>query len=70
MQSEVAVWENKFRNLAAVSELKAKVTSLKHEMAWAEVAQKEKVCLFVCFLYFCSKMINPVFFTLELWWCS
>ncbi|BFY99906.1 hypothetical protein BsWGS_02945 [Bradybaena similaris] len=42
MNNEVAVWENKFRNLAAVSELKAKVRSLKHEMAWAEVAQKEK----------------------------
>ncbi|CAG5135892.1 unnamed protein product, partial [Candidula unifasciata] len=42
MRSEVAAWENKFRNLAAVSELKAKVRTLKHEMAWAEVAQMER----------------------------
>ncbi|RUS90138.1 hypothetical protein EGW08_002105 [Elysia chlorotica] len=42
MNKEVKVWQSKFKNLAALSELKVKVTKLKNEMAWALVVQKER----------------------------
>ncbi|GFR92013.1 structural maintenance of chromosomes protein 6 [Elysia marginata] len=42
MRKEVKVWQSKFKNLAALSELKIKVTKLKNEMAWALVAERER----------------------------
>ena len=43
LKEEVLRWEEKFKNLGTVTDLKEKVTALKHEMAWAFVAEKEKV---------------------------
>ena len=36
-------WEDKFKNLGTIDDLKQKVKALKHEMAWAFVVEKEKV---------------------------
>ncbi|GFN77299.1 structural maintenance of chromosomes protein 6, partial [Plakobranchus ocellatus] len=42
MRKDVKVWESKYKNLAALSELKIKVTKLKNELAWALVADRER----------------------------
>lgn len=42
MRKEVRIWQSKFKNLAALSDLKIKVTNLKNEMAWALVAERER----------------------------
>ncbi|XP_070194388.1 structural maintenance of chromosomes protein 6-like isoform X1 [Littorina saxatilis] len=42
LRDEVSRWEEKFKNLGTISDLKAKVKLLKHEMAWAFVVEKEK----------------------------
>ncbi|CAL1548056.1 unnamed protein product [Lymnaea stagnalis] len=42
MKKEVKVWENKFKNLMALSGLKDKIKSLKEELAWSLVAEKER----------------------------
>ncbi|XP_059153148.1 structural maintenance of chromosomes protein 6-like [Physella acuta] len=42
MLKEVKVWENKFKNLMALSELKDKIKALKRELAWSLVIEKEK----------------------------
>jgi hypothetical protein len=43
LRDEVKKWERKYQNLGTLQELKKKVSTLKHEMAWAFVAEKEKV---------------------------
>nr|KAG5698335.1 hypothetical protein BaRGS_010921 [Batillaria attramentaria] len=42
LKAEVCKWEDKFKNLGAISDLREKVKSLKQEMAWAFVYEKEK----------------------------
>ncbi|KAK7485360.1 hypothetical protein BaRGS_00023459 [Batillaria attramentaria] len=42
LKVEVCKWEDKFKNLGAISDLREKVKSLKQEMAWAFVYEKEK----------------------------
>ncbi|XP_076440367.1 structural maintenance of chromosomes protein 6-like isoform X2 [Babylonia areolata] len=42
LRHEVDKWEEKFKNLGTISDLKEKVKKLKHEMAWAFVVEKEK----------------------------
>ncbi|XP_025110368.1 structural maintenance of chromosomes protein 6-like isoform X2 [Pomacea canaliculata] len=42
LRDQVLQWEHKFKNLGALSDLKAKVKALKNEMAWAFVLEKEK----------------------------
>ncbi|XP_041357126.1 structural maintenance of chromosomes protein 6-like isoform X2 [Gigantopelta aegis] len=42
LEREVLEWEQKFKALDALEELRDKVKKLKHEMAWAFVCEKEK----------------------------
>ncbi|XP_055886369.1 structural maintenance of chromosomes protein 6-like isoform X2 [Biomphalaria glabrata] len=42
MRREVKVWENKFKNLIALTDLKEKIKLLQKEQAWALVSEKEK----------------------------
>ena len=51
LEREVLEWEQKFKALDALDELRDKVVKLKHEMAWAFVCEKEKVSLFWHLLY-------------------
>ena len=45
MEKEVLALEHKYKQLTSIEELKDKVDRLRKEMAWALVAQKEKVGL-------------------------
>lgn len=40
---KVLEWEQKFKALTAIVDLKKKIDKLKEEMAWAFVFEKEKV---------------------------
>lgn len=39
----VLEWEQKFKSLTAIDDLRKKIDRLKEEMAWAFVIEKEKV---------------------------
>jgi len=43
LEKEVLAWERKYRALTAVDDLREKVKRLNNELAWALVAEKEKV---------------------------
>jgi len=43
LEKEVLAWERKYRALTAVDDLREKVKRLNKELAWALVAEKEKV---------------------------
>ena len=68
MNKEVKVWQSKFKNLAALSDLKIKVTKLKNELAWALVAEKERVGInydskhLDCITLKCFKTLLPAVF--------
>ena len=46
LEKEVLEWEQKFKSLTAIDDLKRKIDKLKEEMAWAFVIEKEKVHVF------------------------
>ena len=43
LEKEVLEWEQKYKSLTAIDDLKKKIDKLKEEMAWAFVIDKEKV---------------------------
>lgn len=43
LEKEVLDWEQKFKSLTAIDDLKKKIDRLKEDMAWAFVSEKEKV---------------------------
>lgn len=43
LEKEVLQWEQKFKSLTAVDDLKDKIQRLRNELAWSLVIQKEKV---------------------------
>lgn len=45
LEKEVLEWEQKYKSLTAIDDLKKKIDKLKEEMAWAFVIDKEKVCM-------------------------
>ncbi|OPL33102.1 hypothetical protein AM593_08755, partial [Mytilus galloprovincialis] len=42
LEKEVLDWEQKFKSLTAIDDLKKKIDRLKEDMAWAFVSEKEK----------------------------
>ena len=43
LQKEVQEWEQKFKSFQGIEDLRKQVESLKKEMAWAIIYEKEKV---------------------------
>ena len=59
MQAEVKQWEQKYKALMSLDDLRKKVDKLKQEMAWSQVYEFEKVITFL--IYHCDVSVNDFY---------
>lgn len=48
MENEVKQLADKYRDIEQLKVLEGNIDELKKEIAWAQVIEKEKVCMFLC----------------------
>ena len=58
LEKEVLDWEQKFKSLTAIDDLKKKIDRLKEDMAWAFVSEKEKVIIKGRFVYSLNNFVE------------